>query len=290
MGIWPIPTLDELSRQVLLRNEALAISALEKLPVILFPALFEEAFSNQCTGIVKAMVVAWPFPYLRVRGMMNTFDSEIFHAVLEGLDVLLTQRVCPTRGELRVLDFQRLPCEFRTLQAGTEDGICSAGKPPPTQELRPRIKVRVDLYFSSRMEKAEMYLLQWAQQRKDSLQLCCKDVKIVMQSLENARTFLSVFELEYIKVLELTVDWSWCTLAQFSTYLPEMRNLHTVYLAHIHWNMRWQLGVFHFQNEHQELRNVWAPIEDDGCSTKTKSKKQVEKPDPEPEKETNGWW
>ena len=96
MGNWPISTLEELSRQALLRNEALAISALEKLPNILFPALFEEAFSNQCTGIVKAMVVAWPFPYLRVKGMMNTFDSEIFHAVLDGLDVLLTQQVCPT--------------------------------------------------------------------------------------------------------------------------------------------------------------------------------------------------
>lgn len=82
-----------------------------------------------------------------------------------------------------------------------------------------------------------MYFLQWAQQRKDSLQLCCEDVKIVLQSLDNTRTFLSVFELEYIKVLELTVDWSWRTLAQFSTYLPEMRNLHTVSLVHIHSNM-----------------------------------------------------
>ena len=96
MGIWPIPTLEELSRQALLRNEALAISALERLPNMLFPALFKEAFNSRCTGIVKAMVVAWPFPYLRVKGMMNTFDSEIFHAVLDGLDVLLTQQVCST--------------------------------------------------------------------------------------------------------------------------------------------------------------------------------------------------
>ncbi|XP_050006167.1 PRAME family member 12-like [Alexandromys fortis] len=245
MGIWAIPTLEKLSRQALLRNEALAISALGKLPINLLPALFEEAFSNQCNGIVKAMVVAWPFPYLRVKGMMNTFDTEIFHAVLDGLDVLLAQQVCPMRGKLRVLDFQRLPCEFRTIQTGTEDGVCSAetvsvkqaGKPSPTHELRPLIKVRIDLYFGSRMEKAEVYFLQWAQQRKDSLQLCCEDVKIVLQSLDNTRTFLSVFELEYIKVLELTVDWSWRTLAQFSTYLPEMRNLHTVSLVHIHSNM-----------------------------------------------------
>lgn len=82
-----------------------------------------------------------------------------------------------------------------------------------------------------------MSFLQWALQRKDSLQLCCENVKIVMQSLDNVRTFLSVFELEYIKVLELTINWSWCTLAQFFTYLLEMRNLHKLYLVHRHENM-----------------------------------------------------
>ncbi|XP_038168488.2 PRAME family member 12-like [Arvicola amphibius] len=246
MGIWPLSTLEELSRQALLRNEALAISALEKLPKMLVPALFEEAFSNRYTTIVKAMVVAWPFPYLRVKGLMNSFfDSEIFHAVLDGLDVLLTQQVRPTRGELRVLDFRRVPREFRTIQAGAEAGNCSAetvsekqaGKPPPRRELRPRMKVRVDLYFSSQLREEEKYFLQWAQQRKDSLRLCCENMKITFQSLDNVRTLLSVFELEYIKLLELTTDWSWSTLAQFSTYLTEMRNLHSVSLVHIHENI-----------------------------------------------------
>ncbi|KAH0503488.1 PRAME family member 10 [Microtus ochrogaster] len=243
MSIRTPHTLEELSRQALLRNEALAISALEKLPIILFPALFKEAFNSRCTGMVKAMVVAWPFPYLRVRGMMNTFNSEIFHAVLDGLDVLVTQQVCPMRGELRVLDFRRLPCDFKTIQAGTEDGVCSAetvhvkqaGK-PLLNELRPRIKVRVDLYFRSELEEEEMYFLQWARQRKDSLQLCCEDVKIVLLSLDNVRKVLSVFKPKHIKVLELSIDWSWCTLAQFSTYLPKMRNLHTLYLVYRHEN------------------------------------------------------
>ncbi|KAH0508788.1 PRAME family member 12 [Microtus ochrogaster] len=107
------PTLEELSRQALLRNEALAISALEKLPNMLFPALFKEAFNSRCTGIVKAMVVAWPFPYLHVKGITNTFDSEIFHAVLDGLDVLPTQQVCPMRGDLRVLIFGGCPSHLK---------------------------------------------------------------------------------------------------------------------------------------------------------------------------------
>nr|XP_048283761.1 PRAME family member 12-like [Myodes glareolus] len=239
MDIWTPPTLEELSRQVLLKNEALAISALENLSKMLFPALFKEAFSSRCTRIVKAMVAAWPFPYLPVGALMNTFNSEIFHAVLEGLDVLLTQQVCPMRGKLRVLDFRRMPREFWPIQAGTEDGNCSAetgsdkqaGKRRSRRELRPRMKVRVDLYFRSQLKEEEMYFLQWAQQRKDSLQICCDNMKIVLLSLDKVRMVLSAFKPEHIKVLELNIDWSWCTLAQFSTYLREMRNLHTLSLV-----------------------------------------------------------
>ncbi|CAO2639284.1 PRAME family member 12 [Lemmus lemmus] len=211
---------------------------------MLFPALFQEAFSGRCTRIVKAMVVAWPFPYLPVGALMDTSSLEIFQAVLDGLDVLLTEHVHPMRGKLQELDFRRVPREFWTIQAGTDDGDCSAetvsekqaGKPPPRYERRPRMKVRVDLYFRSKLDEEEKYVLQWAQQRKDSLQLCCENMKIVLLSLNNVRTVLSVFEPEHIKVLELTIDWSWCSLAQFSTYFPEMRNLHTLSLVHIHEN------------------------------------------------------
>ncbi|CAO2639294.1 PRAME family member 12 [Lemmus lemmus] len=248
MGL-TLPTLQELSRQALLRNESLAISALKNLPKMLFPAVFEEAFSSRCTRIVKAMVVAWPFPCLPVGALMDTFNSEIFHAVLDGLDVLLTQQVCLMRGKLQELDFRRVPREFWTIQAGTDDGDCSAetvsekqaGKPPPRYERRPRMKVRVDLYFRSQLDEEEMYFFQWAHQRKDSLQLCCENMKMVLLSLKNVRTVLSVFKPEHIKVLELTIDWSWCSLAQFSSYFPEMRNLHTLSLVHTHKN---RFGVF----------------------------------------------
>ncbi|CAO2639280.1 PRAME family member 12 [Lemmus lemmus] len=95
MSVQTPPTLLQLARQALLRNEALAISDLEKLPKELFPALFQEAFSGRCTRIVKAMVVAWPFPYLPVGALMDTSSLEIFQAVLDGLDVLLTEHVHP---------------------------------------------------------------------------------------------------------------------------------------------------------------------------------------------------
>ncbi|XP_076401772.1 PRAME family member 12-like [Peromyscus maniculatus bairdii] len=83
------PTLEELGRQVLLRNETLAISTLEKLPWTLFPALFKDAFNGGHTRIVKAMVAAWPFPCLPVGTLMKTPNLEIFQALLDGVDMHL---------------------------------------------------------------------------------------------------------------------------------------------------------------------------------------------------------
>ncbi|XP_021091705.1 PRAME family member 12-like [Mesocricetus auratus] len=244
MSIRTPPTLEELARNVLLRNETLAISALEDLPMMLFPALFKEAFSGRHTKIVKAMVAAWPFPCLPLGTLMNTFNLEIFQAVLDGLDVLLTQQVCPKRGKLQVLDFRQVHHEFWSIQVGTKDGDCSAETVSekqvvqvlPRDELRRQLKVIADLYFRFHLDEEETYLLHWAQQRKDSLQLCCVNMKIVLLSLDNVRMVLTVFKPEHMEVLELTIDWSWCTLARFSSCLTQMRHLHTLSLVWIHKN------------------------------------------------------
>ncbi|CAO2586015.1 Oog2 [Lemmus lemmus] len=58
------PTLMQLARQKLLREEALFISILEDLPIGLFPTIFEGAFTDRCTNILSAMVPTWPFPCL----------------------------------------------------------------------------------------------------------------------------------------------------------------------------------------------------------------------------------
>jgi hypothetical protein len=52
------PTLLQLAGQSLLRSEALAISALETLPMVLFPPVFIVAFARRHIEIVKA----WSFP------------------------------------------------------------------------------------------------------------------------------------------------------------------------------------------------------------------------------------
>lgn len=84
-------TLQKLARQILLRDEALAISSLEELPTVLFPALFKDAFAGKQKKLMKAMVAAWPFPCLPVGALMKTPNLEDLQAVLDGVHMRLTR-------------------------------------------------------------------------------------------------------------------------------------------------------------------------------------------------------
>ena len=71
----------------------MAISALTDLPQSLFPVIFEEAFTDGHIGILKAMIPVWPFPYLSLGKLIKNCNLETLKAMLEGLDILLAQKV-----------------------------------------------------------------------------------------------------------------------------------------------------------------------------------------------------
>ena len=76
--------------QSLLKNETMAISALQELPRDFFPPLFKAAFTDKHTKILKEMVGAWPFPWLPVGAPIKVPNMRTLQAVLEGVDMLLT--------------------------------------------------------------------------------------------------------------------------------------------------------------------------------------------------------
>ena len=84
-----------LARKSLLTDEALTISTLEHLPIELFPPLFMEAFCGRRRKTLKALVQAWPFVRLPLGSLMQTPHLGTLQAVLDGLDVLLTQKDHP---------------------------------------------------------------------------------------------------------------------------------------------------------------------------------------------------
>lgn len=81
------PTLQNLARHSLLRNEAVNMSSLEELPIVLSSALFKEAFEGRHTNIINAMVAAWPFPCLPVETLMKTPLLETLKPVIDGVDM-----------------------------------------------------------------------------------------------------------------------------------------------------------------------------------------------------------
>lgn len=93
MKVYSPPTLQSLAFKGLMREEALAISALKDLPYMMFPVMFEEAFIDGRTKILTSMITLWPFPYLSVGMNINNLNLDTLKAVLEGLDILISQKV-----------------------------------------------------------------------------------------------------------------------------------------------------------------------------------------------------
>nr|XP_006997490.1 PRAME family member 12-like [Peromyscus maniculatus bairdii] len=234
-------TLLELSMKSLLRNEALAISVLQKLPMELFPSLFKEAFRSRHMKILTVMVAEWPFSCLPVGALMQVPDVVILQAVLDGVDMLLKQKVHLRRSKLRVLDLRKMHHVFWDVWPGVECGESSTGtlskeqkeNDLPRYALRQRLKVLTDFYLNVHLDKEQAYLLQWAQQQQGAVQLCC--LKMIISNTPE-KLFMMVFNTfkpYYIEELHLSIRWTPRVLSRFAHCFCQMRNLHKLHLARI---------------------------------------------------------
>ncbi|XP_059974318.1 melanoma antigen preferentially expressed in tumors [Mesoplodon densirostris] len=254
MDIQSPPKLLELASQSLLRDEALAIAALEELPAELFPPLFSAAFAGMRSQALKAMVQAWPFPCLPLGALMKEHKPhlETFKAAIDGLDVLLAQEVRPRRWKLQVLDLRlNAHQDFWTVWSGTRAGVCSLLEPEVAQPVRKRcqvegarawpkqtwapVEVLIDLYLKEGTPDASLsYLLKKVEQRRGSLLLCCQKLRVFTMSMQNIRKILKLVQLDSVQGLEVNCTWKLATLGTFAPYLGQMVNLHRLLLSHIH--------------------------------------------------------
>nr|CAI9714125.1 unnamed protein product [Rangifer tarandus platyrhynchus] len=223
----------DLAGMHLLREDDLASSALGQLPVELFPPLFMEAFSGRHTKILKAMVQAWPFVCLPLGGLIDLPHVGPLQAVLEALDVLLVQKVCSRRCKLRVLDLRDTGHNFWSMWSGASTHRCtSSGRAPvpkprsvTKQHVAP-LKVFIDLSLKKRtLDNFLTYLLRWVEQRKSSIHLCCKKLKIVSMPMDNIVKVLSMVQLDCIQEVQVSCTWNLSTLATFAPFLGHMSNL-----------------------------------------------------------------
>uniref|UniRef100_A0A4W2DJQ0 Preferentially expressed antigen in melanoma n=1 Tax=Bos indicus x Bos taurus TaxID=30522 RepID=A0A4W2DJQ0_BOBOX len=253
MGVQAPPRLLELASQSLLQDEALAIAALEELPVELFPPLFTAAFAGRHTHTVKVMVQAWPFACLPLGALMkdHQLHLETFQAALDGLDLLLAQEVRPRRWKLQVLDLRRnAHQDFWTLWSGTKASVCSLLEPEPAQPMqkmhrveaqaglkpaRAPVEVLVDLCLKEdTLDETVSYLLKKTKQRRSLLNLRCQKLRIFTLPVQSIRRILKLMQLDSIQDLEVNCTWNLATLASFLPHLGWMGNLRRLLLSHIH--------------------------------------------------------
>ncbi|KAL1776108.1 PRAME family member 8-like [Sigmodon hispidus] len=239
-------SLQQLAIQSMLRDEALAINALQHLPRVLFPPLFKEAFTGRYMKILKATVAAWPFPCLPVGFLMKTPDLVILKAVLDGLDMLLTQawrRWC----KLKVVDFQTTHHNCWQGWAGVEDSGCTPEairkkqtlEDLPVSEGRQSLKIIVDLCLKFyKLDEYHTYLLHWVKPRKSSLQLCCGKLQVWVLPVYTIIEILKVFESDCIQELELNSWWHLGALTWFAPYLGQMINLRKFSISGVYENMK----------------------------------------------------
>uniref|UniRef100_A0A8C6AFK7 Melanoma antigen preferentially expressed in tumors-like n=1 Tax=Monodon monoceros TaxID=40151 RepID=A0A8C6AFK7_MONMO len=255
VGIRAPPKLLELAVQSLLRDEALAIAALEELPAELFPPLFSSALAGMHSQAVKAMVQAWPFPCLPLGALMKEHKPhlEIFQAAIDGLDVLsVCLPLSRRRWKLQVLDLRRnAQQDFCTVWSGTRAGVCSPLEPEVVGPVRKRCRVEgarawlkqtsapmevlIDLCLKEGTPDASLsYLLKKVKQRRGSLRLCCQKLRVFSMPMQKIRKILKLVQLDSVQDLEVNCTWKLATLGRFAPHLGQMVNLRRLLLSHIH--------------------------------------------------------
>uniref|UniRef100_A0A2K6F5A2 Uncharacterized protein n=1 Tax=Propithecus coquereli TaxID=379532 RepID=A0A2K6F5A2_PROCO len=243
MSLQGPPRLLELAGQSLVRNEALIIPTLEEIPTELFPPLFMEAFTGRCNEILKAMVQAWPFPHLPLGALMKTPRLEILTAVLDGLDMLLAQKIRPGRWILQVLDLRNVDENFWIggSEAMAHARLRNAMNKRKTAKSCPRmgrqqpLKVFIDLCLEKRpLDEFLIYLLLWVKQRKDVVHLCCTKLSIFETRIQKIRTVLRMVDLDCIQKVKVNCSWKLSMLARFAPYLGEMSHLQKLFLLQIY--------------------------------------------------------
>ncbi|XP_048205307.1 PRAME family member 12-like [Perognathus longimembris pacificus] len=226
-------SLQHLAMQSLLSSQSLAISALEDIPVVLFPLVFMEVYARSHTEALKAVVQDWPFPYLPLHDLAESPEPQTFKAVLDGLELLLAKKEHPSRWKLQVLGLQKGHSDIWTQGYPTVPQISYPDilTDKPTVSCcsgmceQPPLVIVTDLTLKQGIHDAlQSYLLQWAQERKEGVQLCSR--KLLSDSFSEIQKVLQVVRLDSIQKLMVCELWNPETMKPCVPYLSLMKNHH----------------------------------------------------------------
>ncbi|XP_069867774.1 PRAME family member 12-like [Dipodomys merriami] len=210
-------SLQHLAMQSLLSNQALAIAALEDLPVLLFPSLFEEVYARAQTEMLKALVQAWPFSCLPLGDLAESPDLETFNTVLDGLDLLLAKKERPN-----VLNNR--PTESSSLLITEEQPLI----------------IHKNLTIKDGSQNAlQAYLLQWAREKQERVQLRSRKLQIHSNSIyiiQKAPYLSQMKNLRILKFSRMSANFNTSRHKNFSysckyaVHLGQLQHLQELYV------------------------------------------------------------
>ncbi|XP_008270405.3 melanoma antigen preferentially expressed in tumors isoform X2 [Oryctolagus cuniculus] len=256
-----LPKLLELAAHSLLSSEAWGIPALEEFTVDLFPPLLTAAFARGRKKAVKALVQAWPFPFLRLGSLIVQWPrQDSLQAVLDGLEDCPGPGAWPSRrSELRVLD---LTLDFQQVQSkGVSEALArfpfwlpstvKAEAPQATagprlaentrrgpKQPREPVELHIDLFLRGpfKLDTFLSGLLTKVEQSGGALRLCCRELHIEEVPFSSLTGILRTLQLPCVQELEV-FDWFRALSEQslFATQLGRICNLQSLKLAYYHW-------------------------------------------------------
>ncbi|XP_035297077.1 preferentially expressed antigen in melanoma-like protein 7 [Cricetulus griseus] len=182
------------------------------LPNDLFPPLLKEANTQRKANFIKILVAEWPYSHLPVGWLMNNPTLETHQAMLDGVDTWLRRRFCPRGQKLQVVDLRNVPVQ----------------KGHSLSTLKHRLKVVTELCLP--LDQYQAQLLEWVEERRPSLQLCCVKLKVGTLPFHSVKNVFKILQPELIEELELNTVGSLSTLAKFVPTLRRMRNLQKMVL------------------------------------------------------------
>ncbi|XP_069867793.1 PRAME family member 7-like [Dipodomys merriami] len=240
------PSLQYLAMQSLLSNQALAISALEDLPVLLFPSLFVEVYARAQTEMLKALVQAWPFSCLPLGDLAESPDLETFSTVLDGLHLLLAKKERPSQWKLQVLDLRN---EHPNIWIEDYPSMARVAYPDvltdkPTESCRlmmteeQHLILLMDLTIKDGAQDVlQARLLQWSRERGERVQLCSRKLLILSGSISEIQKALRVVRLDSIQELKVNKFWHQETMKNVAPYLSQMKNLRILQFSRMRVNV-----------------------------------------------------
>ena len=138
------------------------------------------------------------------------------------------QSPSPRRCKLSVLDLQNTSQNFWSLWSGASSYGCSGSRMAPGTEPRSTTKLHLaplKVFINHCLKEKTLdnfltYFLGWVEQRKSSIHLCCKKLKIISMPMDNIVKDLSMVQLDCIQEVQVNHTWNLSTLATFVCSFP----------------------------------------------------------------------